>query len=95
MSLAQITSSEQDDRCKDLMEAFPSIGLLPTRPYDYLYRTIPTTSTIPTDPLRDLLNIISLDASPGQLLKWSATSAASSTAQLLKMFRLSSTASRG
>jgi len=55
MSLPQITGSEQDNRRKDLMADFPSIGLLPTQPYNSRYHTFRTTPTIPTDPLRDLL----------------------------------------
>jgi hypothetical protein len=56
--LAQITGSEREVRCKDLVEAFPSIGLLPSQPFNSAYRTFRNPTTIPNDPPRNFLKAL-------------------------------------
>ncbi|KAF8867281.1 hypothetical protein BDZ45DRAFT_8929, partial [Acephala macrosclerotiorum] len=55
-SLAQITGSEKEDRYKDLVASFPSISLLPSQPYNSMFRTFHATPEIPHDPPRSSLS---------------------------------------
>jgi hypothetical protein len=50
-----MTGSEKQDRYKDLLSAFPDIGLAPSQPFNSFYRSFRPDLSLKSDPLRDFL----------------------------------------